>query len=174
MGPGCAVKAILGRYFSLTVFGFAQVAMDIEVLVRIFVRTPTLHGFSHTYLGATVIGLVSLFAGRPLCQRLLNPWPALTPGAGGRFIDWLRGPHTISWTAAITGAFIGTYSHILLDSIMHTDMHPYAPFAEGNDLLGLVSLGWLHLFCIASAVVGYLTLLGVFLLFGRRRTGSRG
>jgi hypothetical protein len=49
MGPGLAVKAVFGRYFSLMVFGFSQVAIDIEPLVRIIrgdavftvSRTPT-------------------------------------------------------------------------------------------------------------------------------------
>ena len=30
MGPGLAVKAVCGRYFSLVVFGFSQVAIDIN------------------------------------------------------------------------------------------------------------------------------------------------
>src|SRR5579872_1515140 len=93
MGPGCAVKAVLGKHFSLTVFGFAQVAMDLEVLVRILRGDKILHGVSHTYVGATFIALVSLFVGRPVCQVLLRLWPSEDyPG----FLDWLRGPRRIS------------------------------------------------------------------------------
>jgi hypothetical protein len=166
MGPGCAVKAVLGRYFSLTVFGFAQVAMDLEPLVRMLRHDRVLHGFSHTYLGATLIALVALFLGRPVCQWLLDGWHS---DGASRFMDWLRGPRRITWWAAASGATIGTYSHVLLDSIMHADMQPFWPFAAGNNLLGLLSVEALHLFCVASGAVGGVGLLGVYLLFGRKR-----
>ncbi|MDR0275331.1 MAG: hypothetical protein LBI48_08355 [Burkholderiaceae bacterium] len=43
MGPGLAVKALLGRRFSLTVFGFSQIAMDIEPLARMIRGDTLLH-----------------------------------------------------------------------------------------------------------------------------------
>jgi hypothetical protein len=170
MGPGCAVKAALGHSFSLTVFGFAQVAMDLEPLARMARGDDIIHGFSHTYLGATLIGVASVLVGRPVCQRLLNYWTPGATGFGSGFLDWLRGPRTITWRAAITGAFIGTYSHVFLDSIMHPDMQPFWPFAPGNSLLGLVSLDWLHLFCVAAGAVGLAGLFGTYLVFGRGRS----
>jgi hypothetical protein len=74
MGPGAAVKAVAGRYFSLTVFGFAQVAMDIEPLLRIVRGDAMLHGFTHTYAGATAIAFAAFFLGRPCCSWLLKTW----------------------------------------------------------------------------------------------------
>jgi hypothetical protein len=161
MGPGCAVKAVLSRHFSLTVFGFAQVAMDLETLVRILRHDTVIHGFSHTYLGAAGIGVISLLLGRPLCQRLLNWWTAGAAGSGSPFVKWLAGPWTISLPAAISGAFIGTFSHVLLDSFMHRDMQPFLPFAEGNDLLYFISIGPLHLYCILAGLLGLAALLGL-------------
>jgi hypothetical protein len=52
-------------------FGFSQVAMYIETTFHIHRGDSILHGLSHTYLGATVIGLVSFLIGRPVCQWLL-------------------------------------------------------------------------------------------------------
>jgi membrane-bound metal-dependent hydrolase YbcI (DUF457 family) len=49
---------------------------------------------------------------------------------------------------------IGTYSHILLDGIMHADMNPLWPFADGNPLLGLLDVGLLHVVCAICGVVG--------------------
>jgi len=89
MGPGVAIKAVAGRYFGLMVFGFSQLAMDIEPLVRIIRGDGMLHTFTHTYLGATLIGLVSAVVGRPICQSLLNYW---TPDPYSPFMNWLRGP----------------------------------------------------------------------------------
>lgn len=161
MGPGLAIKALSGRYFSLMVFGFSQVAIDIEPLVHIIRGDAVLHGFTHTYLGATLIALVSVVLGRPVCQFLLNYW---TPDPYAPFLRWLRGPKLISWPAAITGAFLGTYSHVFLDSIMHSDMQPFAPLSEINSLLHIISVDGLHLLCVLSGVLGALLLFAVFFI----------
>jgi membrane-bound metal-dependent hydrolase YbcI (DUF457 family) len=161
MGPGLAVKAVCGRYFSLMLFGFSQVAIDIEPLVHIIRDDDVLHGFTHTYLGATLVALVALFAGRPLCQFLLNFW---TPDPESRFLYWLRGPKVISWSAATAGAFVGTYSHVFLDSIMHADMHPLAPLSPANVLLRAISVESLYVVCVLSGLAGMLLLIAVFLV----------
>lgn len=161
MGPGLAVKAVCGRYVSLMVFGFSQVAIDIEPLVRIIRGDAVLHGFTHTYLGATLVALMSALVGRPVCQFLLNYW---TPDPYSPFLNGLRGPKRISWPAAIAGAFVGTYSHVFLDSIMHSDLQPFAPFSDVNALLHVISVGSLHLVCVVGGVVGALVLFAVFIL----------
>jgi len=122
MGPGVVIKAVGGRYFSLMVFGFSQVAMDVEPLVRMIRGDAVLHGFTHTYLGATLIGLVS----------------------------------------AVAGAFVGTYSHVFLDSIMHSDLQPLAPLSEVNGLLHVISVGALHLLCVLCGVCGALLMFAMF------------
>jgi hypothetical protein len=166
MGPGLLVKALGGRHVSLMVFGFSQVAMDIEPVVRMIRDDVVLHGFVHTYPGATLIGLVSAAVGRPICQALLDRW---APEPDAAFETWLRGPKLISWPAALVGAFVGTYSHVFLDSIMHSDMQPLAPFSGANALLGLIAPGVLHVGCVLSGVLGVLLLGTAFL---RRRAAG--
>ncbi len=56
LGPGTALKAVLGSRMSLTVFAFSQITMDLEVLARIALGAQQLHGFTNTVLGATAIG----------------------------------------------------------------------------------------------------------------------
>jgi hypothetical protein len=129
--------------------------------LRIIRGDAVLHGFTHTYLGATLIALVSVVVGRPVCQFFLNYW---TPDPYSAFLNWLRGPKLISWPAAIAGAFVGTYSHVFLDSIMHSDMQPLAPLAEANALLHVISVDLLHLVCVLSGVLGALFLFAVFIL----------
>jgi len=165
MGSGLLVKAVCGRHVSLIVFGFSQVAMDIETLVRIVRDDVVLHGFAHTYLGATVVGLVSMVLGRPVGQAILDRW---APDPRSAFESWLRGPKLISWPAATVGAFVGTYSHVLLDSVMHSDMQPLAPLSGANALLGIVSLGALHVGCVLSGVLGALLMVMAFM----RRRGA--
>ena len=151
MGPGAAIKAVSGKYFSLMVFGFAQVAIDIEPLVGILRGDVVLHGFTHTYLGAILIGIFSVFIGKPFCQWLLRIWNYLFKS---KYFQWLRLTPIISWFAAVTGAFIGTFSHVFLDSMMHADMHPFAPFSTANDVLFLMPVGWVYLLCVFLGVFG--------------------
>lgn len=166
MGPGLAIKSFTGRHFSLMVFGFSQIAMDIEPLVRIIRGDAILHGFTHTYLGATLIGLLSAIVGRPVCQFLLRYWK---PDPESPFLNWLPAAQHISWAAAIAGAFVGTYSHVFFDSIMHADMRPLAPWVEANRLLHLIAVDDLHLACVLSGILGVLLMYAVFRIRGRIR-----
>ena len=51
-------------------------------------------------------------------------------------------------------AFIGTYSHIFIDSIMHSDVMPFLPFSTASPLHGIISIEALHVWCVVSALVG--------------------
>jgi len=74
MGPALALKAVSGRYFSVLVFGIAQIAMDIEPLIGMILNADVLHGWSHTYVGATVIGILVTFAAPPSARLILRRW----------------------------------------------------------------------------------------------------
>lgn len=67
----------------------------------------------------------------------------------------------------MAGAFVGTYSHVFLDSIMHSDMQPLAPLSEANGLLHVISVEGLHLLCGLAGVLGALLMFALFLV--RRR-----
>jgi len=159
LGPGAAFKAAGGSRFSFLVFGFSQVLIDIEVLVRIIRRDEVLHGYSHTYLGATVVGVVSLVVGKPICELAARAWNAAleltTTGLSQLYL-----PKKIGWGAAAIAAFAGGYSHIVLDSIMHPDMRPWAPWADGNGLLQFVSVGYLHDLCVLAGALGLAAVIG--------------
>lgn len=65
------------------------------------------------------------------------------------------------WQSLIAG-LIGGVTHILLDSLMHAEMHPFWPLMDGNALAGLISMRALH---IGLAAVGFFGL--IFWLFLR-------
>ncbi len=140
LGPGAVFKAIGGSRFSFMVFGGSQVLMDIEPLIGILTHKPILHGPSHTLLGALVIGTLAGLIGKPISAAILR---------------WLNIPHyPLTWPAAFIGAYIGTFSHIFFDAIMHADMSPWLPIASGNALLGLIGIEHLHLLCVLASVLG--------------------
>lgn len=153
LGPGAAFKAIGGRRFSFLVFGGSQVLMDIEPLIGILRGSAVLHGYTHTIAGALLIGAVATVIGKPI---------------GTYTLRLLRvAHHPITWLSSAAGAFIGTFSHIALDAVMHRDMRPWWPFADSNGLLHLVSIDQLHLVCMALGVIGALVVATQAWLAGR-------
>lgn len=153
LGPGAAFKAIGGKYFSFMVFGGAQVLMDVEPLIGIIQGKDVLHGCTHTILGAFFIGLAAAIFGKPISALALN------------FLKISHSPFT--WLASFTGAYIGTFSHIGLDALMHSDMNPLWPIIQGNSLLGTLSIDSLHMLCLALGLFGALIITGKYLVYGR-------
>lgn len=143
MGPGFLAKAILQSSFSLMVFGWAQIVMDIQPLVVMISGEGHLHGFSHTYIGAILLTIFSALSGKYLSEI-------------GLFVLGLNPQRQvkISWWVCFLSAFIGTFSHVLLDSIMHSDVEPFFPASKGNMFLGLISIQALHKVCLYSGLVG--------------------
>lgn len=151
MGPALIIKAATGRHFSVLTFGVAQVAMDIEPLLGIINGWSVLHGWTHTVPGATLIGIVVFLLAPPLCDRMLRRW---NRELEHHKLHWLRSPEPVTRTAAATGAFIGTWSHVFLDSIMHADMLPLRPWSADNALLRLLPIDALYLACFVSGLIG--------------------
>lgn len=140
LGAGALLKAIGGRHFSFMVFGGAQVLLDIEPLVGMIRDSDVLHGYTHTLAGAAVIGAVAGAIGRPISLPVLR---------------WLRIAHPpFSWHASFIAAWLGTFSHIALDAIMHADMSPWWPLARGNNLLDWITIDQLHLACVVMGILG--------------------
>lgn len=151
MGPALVIKAAGGRHFSVLVFGIAQVAMDIEPLIGIIKGWDVLHGWTHTVLGATLIGIAVFFLAPPLCNWILRRW---NRELEYHKLHWLRSPEPVTRLAAASGAFVGTWSHVFLDGLMHADMLPLRPWSADNALLGLMSIDGLYLACFISGLIG--------------------
>jgi len=144
MGPGIFIKAILQGSFSLMVFGWAQIVMDIQPLIVLLTGEGHLHGFSHTYVGAILLAIFSGLTGKYLSELGL-----IILGISKKI-----NPIKISWFVVYLSAFIGTFSHVILDSIMHNDIQPFYPILESNGLLGVLSISGLHKLCFYSGGVG--------------------
>jgi len=150
MGPGMALKSLAGDRFSLITFGAAQVVIDIEPGIGLLRGSEVLHGWTHTYAGATVIA-AAVVALRPVWLGVLRSWNAQLRH---HELDWMASRDVLGWSAAAAGAFIGTYTHIVLDSVMHADIRPFAPFSNANGLYEVISLPALHGTCAILGVAG--------------------
>jgi hypothetical protein len=142
-GPGALVHAAAPKQISFVAFCAANVVIDVEPLVWIVRGEPPLHRFAHTFVGALAVALVTiallLAAARfAAALRLAEPW------RGGRLTP-LR---------VAIGATLGSVSHVALDSIMHTDIRPLAPWSDANPFLRIVSIDALHGACVVAGLVG--------------------
>ena len=152
MGAGLIAKAAANHRFSVITFGIAQITMDIEPLVGMLRGSPVLHGFTHTFVGALLIGIAVMWVSPFICRPILQGYNS---EVGFMRLGWLACPERLR-SAVVAGAFFGTFSHIVLDSFMHTDIRPFYPFSDQNPLLGLIAVDELYGLCSVSAVVGLL------------------
>lgn len=144
MGTGIFIKAILQTSFSLMVFGWSQIVMDIQPLWVLVQGHGHLHGFSHTFVGGSLLAILAALSGKYLSEVGL-----LIIG-----ISKKSQPIKISWRVAFLSAFVGCYSHVVLDGIMHGDVQPFYPFSLINPMLNLISVVNLHKFCIYTGLFG--------------------
>ncbi len=146
-GPGAAIHAVAPKQVSFLAFCASNVLIDIEPLYFILTQQYPLHCFFHTYIGAVLVvgATVALFVGaRWFAARLWLP-------------NWLHWKE-LGLLAVVAGAAVGSASHVFLDSLMHRDITPFAPFSDINPLLHAVSLTTLHLACVAAGIVAVLIL----------------
>lgn len=144
VGIAMPVKAIAPNHFSLRMFAFVQVTMDIEPLIRMIREDSIVHGFTHTYLISSFVALASILFVQ-FVLSMTNKIPYINKNSLFKTMDW---------KIAFTSAFTGVYSHVFLDSIMHNDIQPWYPFSLENNMLYIISVGWLHIFCIGLGITG--------------------
>lgn len=143
MGPGILIKGLLQGSFSLMVFGWTQIIMDLQPLMVMISGEGHLHGFSHTYVGAILLAILSALTGKYLSQL------------GLKILGMAKSQHmNIQWWVCLLSAFLGSFSHVLLDSIMHSDVEPFFPITLSNPFLGVISVGLLHKICLYSGLLG--------------------
>lgn len=159
LGPGSLVKVVLREKFSLTIFGFAQIVIDLQPLFAMLGADIELHGFTHSYLGATLVAAISGIIGKPLCEYGLRLWNRDMMLSESHPL-W-HFPEKISWPVVISSALIGTYSHVVLDCIMHAEVQPFYPLVTANALFGLVEMEALHKLCAYAGLTGFIGYFGI-------------
>lgn len=118
--------------------------MDIQPLFVMISGEGHLHGFTHTYLGAVLIAIFAALTGKYLSELGLKIIG----------ISKSENPISIAWWVVFLSALIGSFSHVLLDSIMHADVEPFFPIRLDNQFLGLISVPTLHKICLYSGLLG--------------------
>jgi hypothetical protein len=148
-------KGIAPASFSWTAFVAANVAIDLEPLYHLLRGDYPIHGPFHTLIGATLTGTVAAALGAGVVH-LSRGVPSID-AALGRLHVVLRSE--FSFFGAILGGAIGGASHALLDSIVHSDVLPFAPWSTRNPLLGAIHADVLLDVLIGTGAIGLATLL---------------
>ena len=111
LGPGALAKSIAPRNFSFQLFFLSQVAMDIQPGINLLLGWRPLHGWTHTYFGAAIMGMLVM-----LVWRI---WEKIRPVVFGSPI--------LSSLVLGASCFLGTLSHVWLDSQYHQEMWRLTP-----------------------------------------------
>lgn len=114
------------NHISLKAFILVNILIDLEPgFIMLFGMDSlgyNLHQGVHTFGGTTLMAGITILCGNPF-RKTLRPWAY--------------------------GAFLGAYSHLLLDALVHHDVTPFGPFLGGNPLF----LGIYHEVSIVCALI---------------------
>jgi len=95
--------------------------VDIDFFLFVF-RGGRIHGFLHTLLGATILAMVIVVE-----LYILSP-------TNLKLKRWFRWDESSSVGSLISGALLGSWSHVFLDGLIYRDVRPLAPYSDGNAL----------------------------------------
>ncbi len=140
LGPGLLGGVLFYRQLDPLTFVIASVIVDFRAALVLFgLLGGRLHGPLHTYLGATVLSVL-LTAAIVLTARRIQ------------LRDRIRfAPRSVRHV--VGGAIAGSWLHVTLDSVLYTDIRPFAPLSV-NPLLGAAGLELIYGGCLLAFVVG--------------------
>ena len=144
LGPALCLGIPMRKYIHAPTFILANVILDIEPLVVLFLGLHyPLHGYLHTFIAAigvgAAFGLVMFLLERPmhpLYKRLL-----LEPQA------------TLKKSQFIIAGVLGTILHVLFDAPLYWDIKPFYPLTA-NPLYGTVSSHEIYLLSVYMGALG--------------------
>lgn len=127
LGPDLALALPLRKYIDLPVFLLSNVAVDIEPFtVTLFRLHYPYHGFCHTFLVGTAIGVLLAL----VCVNF--------KGVFKKLMNLVRLTYSTSFGKMTVSAIFGVWLHVLLDGFLNHDIKPFYPLAS-NPLYGILS-----------------------------------
>ncbi len=141
-GPAFLLGVVVFPVLDIAALMISSVVLDLEPLAVLMFGLPgPLHGNLHTFLGATIVAILTacvIWVIRTPLQQLLSLF-ALS--------------HDTTFNSVLMASVIGTYSHVLLDSFLYAEMNPFFPML-GNSLLGLIQAPTIYQFCVYCMAFG--------------------
>jgi hypothetical protein len=133
--PSACIALSNKKKLNILIFIFANVIIDIEpLLVIIFKLNYPLHGYAHTFLGASLIGLVYgiiTYKNKIIFEKILR---------------FLKLPYNYTLKQYILSGISGTIFHIIFDMFLYKDIQPFYPL-KANPFYGIISTSLMYKFC---------------------------
>lgn len=127
LGPGLLVGLLLFGIIHLPTFLIASVILDLEPLsVLLFCPGCNHHGFFHSFLGGSIVAVV------------LGAVMLIADGKVRKIISCFKLEQKATKKNVFLAAFSGIYLHILLDSMLYSDMKPFFPLAINPFYIGTI------------------------------------
>jgi len=150
-GPALLLGLILFGVVDLPALLIASVIPDIEPFYVMYfdVSGYPLHGFFHSYLGASILAF--------LVTALVYP----LRGLFGKVMAFFRIPQKTSLKKILFTSFVGVYSHVFLDSFLYREMAPLYPL-QGNSFINILvpyQYSVIYGFCSLSFILGIIVYL---------------
>lgn len=133
--------------FDLPTLVVSSVIPDLEPFYVMYFHVSgyPLHGFFHSYLGATILAVLVALAVFPLRSVL------------DKIMMTFRISQKFSFKKILFTSFVGVYFHVFLDSFLYEEMNPFYPLL-GNPFVNLLSAygsySIIYGFCSMTALLG--------------------
>ena len=148
LGPAIALGMVFNRWINIPAILLASVIVDVRAIYCLFIGNCPLHGFFHTFLGATILGLLVIAVIWFFRTRL------------SKISKILKIEQDYSLQSITVGALIGVWAHILLDAFLYPEIHPFWPIEGNTLLLGILGSPEVYGLCVLGFLIGF----GIYLL----------
>ena len=152
-GISIFIQGILIFLDPLALF-IGSVIPDIEGITALFIlpgRGLPLHGPLHSFLGAFFLTLLTGISSW-LCFRYVLPQIVLKFQLNFSLPEY-------SLKCSLLSAFLGTFSHIILDAPLYSDMDLWYPLGVGNPLYEIVPSALVYSLCGLGFIIGSIILI---------------
>lgn len=143
LGPSLLLDVLFKKRINLFAILLGSIIIDLQCAYYLITKGYPYHRFFHTFMGAIILSVL-------LIILIANYKKSIK-----KFQGFFRVNQDFSNTSIILGVIIGTFSHILLDSFLYSDIAPLWPILY-NPLLGLFTYKTIYLFCMIIGVLGIL------------------
>jgi len=162
-GPALGFGLPLRKYIHAPTFILANVIVDVEPFLVILLRLRyPLHGYLHTFLLAFFLGLVLSYVMFSL-ERFLHPLYEL-------FL--LKPRDNLNLKSFMFAGASGTLLHVLMDSPLYSDIHPFFPLTinpMSNPDLTLE----IYSICVWIGIAGIMYYVGLLVFSAYRRVRTQ-
>jgi membrane-bound metal-dependent hydrolase YbcI (DUF457 family) len=152
-GPSALVGLTFRRWVDVPVIVLANVVMDFEPLtVMIFNLDYPLHGYVHTFLIGSVVGVLWAVCSFYFLRRFYSC-----------LMNLLRLPYQPRFRSMLLAGILGVWLHVFFDSIMHPDTRPFWPI-KANPFLRAISVSQLYMICEYSIYAAFVLYVAILLV----------